>query len=97
MKSARKTMDIIAAYQEVGTYRGAAVICGTTHHTVKRAVERASGTEPATARATERDKNTDIVASVVAAKVRKTNGSLLPLSWVNSPKVVTVQCQIWPA
>ena len=29
-------MDIIAAYQLVGTYRGAAAICGTTHKTVKR-------------------------------------------------------------
>ena len=28
-------MRIIAAYQEVGTYRGAADICGTTHKTVK--------------------------------------------------------------
>ena len=33
-------MDIIAAYREVGTYRGAAAICGTTHKTVKRIVER---------------------------------------------------------
>jgi hypothetical protein len=29
-------MDIISAYREVGTYRGAAVISGTTHKTVKR-------------------------------------------------------------
>ncbi|MER5418290.1 hypothetical protein ABT356_00430 [Streptosporangium roseum] len=29
-------MDIIAAYREVGTYRGAAEMCGTTHKTVKR-------------------------------------------------------------
>ena len=27
-------MDIISAYREVGTYRGAAVISGTTHKTV---------------------------------------------------------------
>ena len=27
-------MDVIAAYREVGTYRGAAAICGTTHKTV---------------------------------------------------------------
>ena len=41
-------MDIIAAYREVGTYRGAAVICGTTHKTVKRVIERheAGGTAP---------------------------------------------------
>ena len=32
-------MDVIAAYETVGTYRGAAEICGTTHRTVKRIVE----------------------------------------------------------
>ena len=32
-------MDVIAAYRDVGTYRGAAEICGTTHKTVKRIVE----------------------------------------------------------
>ncbi len=34
-------MDIISAYREVGTYRGAAQICATTHKTVRRVVERA--------------------------------------------------------
>ena len=34
-------MDIVAAYQQVGTYRGAAAMCGTTHKTVKRIIERA--------------------------------------------------------
>lgn len=33
-------MDIVAAYQLVGSYRGAAEICGTTHKTVKRVIER---------------------------------------------------------
>ena len=31
-------MDMHAAYREVGTYRGAAEICGTTPKTVKRAL-----------------------------------------------------------
>jgi len=31
-------MDIIAAYREAGTYRGAAEIAGTTHKTVKRVI-----------------------------------------------------------
>ena len=39
MKSARERMDVISAYREVGTYRGAAAICGTTHKTVKRIIE----------------------------------------------------------
>jgi len=38
MKSVRERMDILSAYREVGTYRGAAEICGTTHKTVKRMV-----------------------------------------------------------
>ncbi|WP_318656271.1 helix-turn-helix domain-containing protein, partial [Spongiactinospora rosea] len=41
MKSSGEIMDIIAAYQEVGTYRGAAQMCGTTHKTVRRIIERA--------------------------------------------------------
>ena len=32
-------MDVLAAYREVGSYRGAAAICGTTHKTVRRVVE----------------------------------------------------------
>ena len=31
-------MDIIAAYREVGTYRGAAAISGTTPKTVRRVI-----------------------------------------------------------
>jgi hypothetical protein len=38
LKNARERMDVLAAYREVGSYRGAAVICGTTHKTVKRIV-----------------------------------------------------------
>ena len=39
MKSARERMDIVAAYEQVGTYRGAAARCGTTHKTLKRVIE----------------------------------------------------------
>ncbi len=46
MKSVRERMDINAAYREVGTYRGAAEICGTTHKTVKRIVVADEQTEP---------------------------------------------------
>ena len=38
MKNARERMDVIAAYREVGSYQGAAGICGTTHKTVKRII-----------------------------------------------------------
>lgn len=39
-------MDINAAYREVGTYRGAAEICGTTHKTVKPVVEASERAGP---------------------------------------------------
>ncbi len=43
MKTAREELDIITAYREVGSYRGAAAICGRTHKMVKRIVERHGG------------------------------------------------------
>jgi len=45
MLSARERMDVISAYQQVGTYRGAAEICGTTHKTVRRVIERAEAAD----------------------------------------------------
>jgi hypothetical protein len=33
-------MEIVNAYELVGSYRGAAELCGTTHKTVKRVIER---------------------------------------------------------
>jgi FAD/FMN-containing dehydrogenase len=36
-------MDILSAYRDVGTYPGAAAVCGTTWKTVRRAVERHAG------------------------------------------------------
>lgn len=66
MKSVRERMDINAAYREVGTYRGAAEICGTTHKTVKRVVE-----------ASERVvHNYDGVRAIVAERVAKTQGRI---------------------
>ena len=32
-------MDIVTAFEQVGTYRGTAVLCGTTHKTVKRVID----------------------------------------------------------
>ena len=45
MKSVRERMDIISAYREVGSYRGAAEICATAAKTVKRVVEAAQRTD----------------------------------------------------
>jgi hypothetical protein len=68
-------MDIIAAYREVGTYRGAAAACNTTHKTVKRVIVRheAGGAVPARS---SRGRNYDGVRSLVAEKVRATSGRI---------------------
>ncbi|XRQ08669.1 IS21 family transposase [Actinomadura welshii] len=75
MKSSGEVMDIIAAYREVGTYRGAAAMCGTTHKTVRRIIERqqAGGKSPVR---TPRKRNYDEVAGLVAQKVAVTQGRI---------------------
>ena len=40
VKTARDQLDILSAYRELGSYRAAAALCGTTHKTVRRVVER---------------------------------------------------------
>ena len=68
-------MDIISAYREVGTYRGAAAISGTTHKTVKRVIARHEAGGGAPARA-PRGHNYDAVAELVAERVEKTAGRI---------------------
>jgi hypothetical protein len=62
-------MDVLAAYRDTGSYRSAAEICGTTHKTVRRIVDRhyAGGEEPARR---ERGHNYDGVQSLVAGSAR---------------------------
>jgi transposase len=68
-------MDVLAAYREVGSFRGAAVICGTTHKTVKRivAAHEAGGVRP---ERKPRERNFDDVAQLVAERVAKTHGRI---------------------
>src|SRR5579875_3546993 len=68
-------MDIISAYREVGTYRGAAVVSGTTHKTVKRVIARheAGGGVP---ERVSRGHNYDVVAEMVAARVKSSSGRI---------------------
>src|SRR5262249_56437795 len=73
LKSARERMDIISAYREVGTYRGAAVACGTTHKTVRRVIARHEGGGARLERVA-RGHNYDGVAGVVAAPGAGTAG-----------------------
>ena len=75
-------MDVISAYRDVGTYRGAAEICGTTHKTVKRVIEaHNAASESAAAGATvapgaSRVRNYDQVADLVAKRVEATTGRI---------------------
>ena len=71
MKSARNRMDMTIAYREVGSYRGAAAMCGCDLKSIKRALARlAAGDTPAVRM--EQARNYDVVRDVVAARVDKT-------------------------
>jgi len=69
-------MSIISAYQDAGTYRGAAAICGTTPKTVKRVIQRAAAggvcPEPKL-----RARNYKVVLDLVAERVKKSAGRIL--------------------
>jgi transposase len=68
-------MDIISAYQQVGSYRGAAQLCGTTHRTVKKVLEKFEAGDTAPPRA-ERTHNYDAVTELVAERVAKSQGRM---------------------
>ena len=68
-------MDIIAAYREAGTFRGAAQITGTTHKTVKRVIARQEAGGGAPGRV-PRGRSYDGVAGLVAERVDKTSGRI---------------------
>ena len=73
MKNAREQLDILSAYAELGSYRAAAALCGTTPKTVRRVVERRR--RPAMARPA-RPGNTDAVRDLIVARVRATDGRI---------------------
>jgi transposase len=74
LKAAREQMDIVNAYAELGSYRAAAGLCGTTHKTVRRVVERCraggAGFRP------QRLHNTDPVQRLIAERIRSTDGRI---------------------
>ena len=83
VKCPRARMDILAAFRELGSYRAAAEVCGTTHKTVRRILERQQQGPPPPRRA--RRHNTAVAADVVREKVAATDGRisakrLLPLA-----------------
>ena len=100
-------MDIISAYREAGTYRGAAAISGTTPKTVRRVIARHEAGGGAPPRA-PRGHNYDAVAVLVAERVDKTSARisakrLLPAAraagYAGSPRnfrrLVAAQKQVW--
>ncbi len=78
MLTARENMDVIAAFENVGTYRGAAVMCGCDPKTVKRKVE-AHRRDALTAERKPRakpERNTEIARNVVVEKIAETKGRM---------------------
>jgi len=67
-------MDMHAAYREVGSYRAAAEICGTTPKTVKRSVLAAQAAEKGETSVVEH--NYDAVRDVVFKRVERTEGKI---------------------
>jgi hypothetical protein len=89
-------MDIISAYQQLGSYRAAADLCGTTHKTVKRVVDKFEADQAGDARPprVERAHNYDAVAELVAERVAKSQGRisakrLLPIAAADSSNAST--------
>jgi hypothetical protein len=67
-------MDVLAAYRDVGIYRGAAAICGSTHKIVRRIVGAYEvGQRPGRA---SRLRNFEVVADLVADRVQATAGRI---------------------
>ena len=68
-------MDILAAYREAGSYRGAAAMCGTTHKTVRRVVEAHDAGQARPPRK-DRGRNYDNVRTLVTDRVRASAGRI---------------------
>ena len=73
VKSPREHMEIVNAYALVGSYRGAAALCGTTHKTVKRVVSRRTAAQR---QPREVVRNTAIVEALIADRVRASDGRI---------------------
>lgn len=81
-------MNIVDAYHETGSYRGAAAVCGVNHKTVRRVVERAAAGRFERRPAPPRARNTDLVSALVEERVRTpsvTRGLVTAPWWVVSP------------
>ena len=76
MKSLRDEMEIVNAYELVGSYRGAAALCGTTAKTVKRVLERRAAGQVGRRPSPPRARNTAAMAELIRQKVRASDGRI---------------------
>lgn len=75
VKSSREYMDIVNAYEDLGSYRAAAQLCGTTHKTVRRMVERRSAGDEEWL-SSPRPKQTDPYLELIRTRVKATDGRI---------------------
>ena len=75
MKSGRTQVEIIALYEELGSYRAVAALVGCDHKTVKRYVE-AAGDAGQLAPVLTRSRVTDDVCEVIAERVEQTHAKI---------------------
>lgn len=75
MKSGRQQVDMIALYEELGSYRAVAAIVGCDHKTVKRYVELA-GEQGQLAPVRHRARITDSFAALIRARIEATKGQI---------------------
>jgi transposase len=73
VKTARDKLDILTAYRELGSYRAAAALCGTTHKTVRRVIERR---ESPPAERTPRARATDRCLDLITRRIQDTDGRI---------------------
>jgi len=76
MKCLRDEMEIVNAYELVGSYRGAAALCGTTAKTVKRVLERRTAGQVGRRPSPARVRNTAAVVELIRQKVRASDGRI---------------------
>jgi len=76
LKTTGAYVNIIDAYHQTGSYRAAALVCGTTHKTVRRVVERQAAGGPWVRRPRLLRRNTDTIANLIASRVKDSDGRI---------------------
>ena len=75
LKTESERIHMIAAFREVGTFRGAGAMCGCDPKTIKRALAHLDD-QAHSARRRERTRNYDMVTELVAKRVESTAGRI---------------------